>query len=102
MAFPKGFTDGAEYEWIIEEKIRNKVSFQVKKLVNYKTKMTLKETKDFYKSLTSIKYEVERKDKPSVSWKEENPSTPYERISVRTTYYELVVKDASAIKSKVS
>jgi len=101
LAFPKGFTENAEYEFIIQEKVRNKVSFQVKKLVNYKKGMGLKELKEFYKSLTKITYEVQRKDKPNVSWNEENPSIPYERISVRTTYYELVVKDASKIKSKL-
>jgi hypothetical protein len=63
--------------------------------------MGLKELKEFYKSLTKITYEVQRKDKPNVSWNEENPSIPYERISVRTTYYELVVKDASKIKNKL-
>lgn len=101
LAFPKGFTEGDEYEFIIQEKVRNKVSFQIKKLVNYKKGMGVKELKEFYKSLTAITYEVERKDKPNVSWKEENPSIPYERISVRTTYYELVVKDTSKIKSKL-
>lgn len=101
LAFPKGFTEGDEYEFIIQEKVRNKVSFQIKKLVNYKKGMGVKELKEFYKSLTAITYEVERKDKPNVSWKEENPSIPYERISARTTYYELVVKDTSKIKSKL-
>ena len=101
LAFPKGFTEGDEYEFIIQEKVRNKVSFQIKKLVNYKKGMGVKELKEFYKGLTAITYEVERKDKPNVSWKEENPSIPYERVSVRTTYYELVVKDTSKIKSKL-
>lgn len=101
LSFPKGFNENTEYEFIIQEKVRNKVSFQVKKLVNYKKGMGVKELKEFYKSLNSITYEVEREGKPNVSWKEEKPSIPYERISVRTTYYELVVKDVSKIKSKL-
>lgn len=101
LVYPKGFSDNTEYEFIIEEKIRNKVSFQVKKPVGYKKGLSSKELKDFYKSLTAITFTIEREGKGDVSWKEENPSTPYERISVRTTYYELVVKDVSKIKIKL-